>query len=63
MEKAGKNVGLWLENGFDNLTQNFDRDETAGFWDHFFDELGADYDTTEVISPEVAEFLNQSEEQ
>ena len=62
LEKAGKNVGLWLENGFDNLTQNFDRDETAGFWDHFFDELGADYDTTEVISPEVAEFLNQSEE-
>jgi len=60
LEKKGRGVGKWLESVWDNLEQNFDRKETAGFWDHFFAELGADYDTTEVISPKIAEFLSKS---
>ena len=55
-------VILIANNVVDNIKQTFDSSETAGFFSEFFDELGViDVSTEEVISPEIAEFIEGSD--
>ena len=62
VEKMGREVTLIANNIVDNIKQTFDTSETAGFFSEFLDELGVmDVSTEEVISPEIAEFIEGSD--
>jgi len=62
VEKKGRELTLISNNIVDNIKQTFNQSETAGFFSEFFDELGViDVSTEEVISPEIAEFIEGSD--